>query len=356
MARDSVQHGSALPLAPLGGEHCNTAFSHCSVIITDKQSSSRRHAFEHHPIVPYHQLDAYLLHHHGHAIQEQGRALIDKLTSPRPHPFPEMKADAPLIMGIVNVTPDSFSDGGLYVLKEHAITHALALHKAGAHIIDIGGESTRPQARIVPIEEEQQRVIPVIKALAAKHITMSIDSRNAQTIDSALAHGASLINDVSALRHDAKSMDVAQRHAHAPIILMHMQGTPQTMQDHPSYDCVVLDVYDALQERIHMCEQSSIHRQRLWGDIGIGFGKTLAHNRELLRHIALFHGLGIPLLLGASRKRFIGDIDRQSPANKRQAGSITATLHGAYSGCHMIRVHDVYETRQALALWHAIHT
>jgi dihydropteroate synthase len=261
------------------------------------------------------------------------------------------RARAPLVMGIVNATPDSFSDSGDHLDPASAIAHAEAMVKAGAGIIDIGGESTRPGAEPVSVDEEIRRVVPVIAGIRvmaeAVGTTISIDTRNAQTMQAALAAGASMINDVSALTRDPESLSVAAK-ATGPVVLMHMQGEPRTMQQAPTYDDVVLDVYDALEARIAAAEGAGIDRSRIVIDPGIGFGKTVAHNLALLSQLSLFHELGVPLLVGVSRKGFIGRLSAGEPAGRRLGGSLAAGLAAIGQGAQIVRAHDVPETLQAL--------
>jgi dihydropteroate synthase len=254
------------------------------------------------------------------------------------------------LMGVVNVTPDSFSDGGVHLAKDAAIAHALRLEQEGADILDIGGESTRPWSQPVGLEEECGRVLPVIAALARRtRVRLSIDTRNAEVMRRAAVEGAHIINDVSALTHDPRSMEVAAELG-LPVVLMHSLGDPRTMQDAPRYDDVVLDVYDALQARIEACEKAGIPSARLIVDPGIGFGKTLQHNLALLGALSILHGLGCAVMLGASRKSFIGHLTG-AEAPDRLPGSIAAALLGAAQGIQILRVHDVAATRQALAVW-----
>ena len=256
------------------------------------------------------------------------------------------------IMGIVNVTPDSFSDGGRYKLTEDAVQHAMNLYEQGAHILDIGGESTRPGADIVSPAQEIDRVCPVIEKLRHLDVVISIDTRNAQTMKAALAAGADMINDVTALQDDPEKMKAAKSADF--ICLMHMQGQPQTMQENPEYSDVVEDVYVFLAERIQACVDSGIDKQKLIADPGIGFGKSLAHNLQLLQKLDRFQDLGVRLLLGTSRKTFISKIDSGAGVNERLGGSIASVLWGVQKGCSIVRVHDVAATRQALAVQRAI--
>ncbi len=258
----------------------------------------------------------------------------------------------PRIMGVVNVTPDSFSDGGQFIAAKSAIEHGISLAAAGADILDIGGESTRPGAETVPESEERDRVLPVIEGLIAAGCTtlISIDTRKAGVARAAIAAGAQLFNDVSAFTFDAESASVAA----SSYCLMHAQGDPRTMQANPSYDDVLLDIYDFLEARIEAAESTGIPRERIIIDPGIGFGKTPAHNLALIRGFALFHSLGCPVLLGVSRKRFIGSIGAEPDAMKRAPGSIAAGLWGIGQGAQILRVHDVAETAQALKIWQAL--
>lgn len=278
--------------------------------------------------------------------------VLDRLTAPRR--FGGLSFDQPRIMGILNVTPDSFSDGGLFLRPEAAVMQA-RLMAAGADIIDIGGESTRPGAAEVAADEEQARTAPVIAALRAGglDLPLSIDTRKADVAAAALAAGAAWVNDVTALRFDPAMAGVVAK-AGCPVILMHSVATPATMQDEPFYDDVLLDVYDALAERVRDAEAAGIARDRIAIDPGIGFGKTLAHNLELLRRLPCLVATGFPILLGASRKSFI---NRISPAalDERLPGSLAAALTGAAAGVGWLRVHDVAQTRQAVAVWAAIH-
>jgi len=277
------------------------------------------------------------------------QALVQRLVQPRVA-IAGIALDRPRLMGVVNVTPDSFSDGGRYGTTDAAVAHALQLEAEGADILDIGGESTRPGSDPVDLEEECRRVLPVIAALAKKsRARLCVDTRKALVMRRAAQEGAHMINDVSALTHDAGSLEEAAGLG-LPVILMHALGDPRTMQDKPTYDDVVLDVYDALQTRIAACEQASIPRQRLIVDPGIGFGKNLAHNLALLGALSIFHGLGCGVMLGASRKSFIGFLTGAG-ASDRLPGSLAAALLGAAQGVQILRVHDVAATRQALAVW-----
>jgi dihydropteroate synthase len=256
-------------------------------------------------------------------------------------------------MGVVNVTPDSFSDGGQFLDPDRAIAHGWQLVEDGADILDIGGESTRPGATPITIAEEIGRVVPVIEGLKGSGLPISIDTRHAEVMRAALASGAAILNDVSALTGDPESLAVA-REAEAPVVLMHMKGEPGTMQDDPRYDDVVMDVFGYLANRIDACDAAGVSRSRLIADPGIGFGQTVSHIFDVLESLGAFHALGVPLLLGVSRKRFIGSVDPQGKRGDRIGGSLAAALAGVARGAQILRVHDVRETVQALTVANAI--
>lgn len=280
-------------------------------------------------------------------------AVLQRLTAPRP-PIAGLDLSRPVLMGILNVTPDSFSDGGRFLDPTAAIRQARAMAEAGAALIDIGGESTRPGAQTVQVGDEIARVSEPIRAVAAAlGVPVSIDTRKAPVADAALDAGAALVNDVSGFTYDPDLAPLCATR-NVPVCVMHAQGDPQTMQDAPAYEDVRLDVFDFLAERVGFLEALGIDRARILVDPGIGFGKTLDHNLALLRDIALFHGLGCPILLGASRKKFIGTLSGAGIADTRIPGSVAVALHGAAQGVQVIRVHDVLETRQAFDLWRAI--
>lgn len=270
-----------------------------------------------------------------------------------PRSFAGLPLDRPLLMGILNVTPDSFSDGGLFQDAERAIAHGLKMAQEGADIIDVGGESTRPGAEPVSPDEEMERILPVVTALAADGLIVSIDTRHAAVMEAAMAVGARIINDVSALTHDPDALSVAAAHA-ASVILMHSQGEPATMQDKPHYDSAPREIYHWLEQRILACEAGGLSRERLCVDPGIGFGKNLTHNCQIIAALGLYQQLGVPVLLGASRKSFIAKLSRGEPADRRLAGSLAAALLGLDRGVQILRVHDVAETAQAVAVWQAI--
>ncbi|PJK12600.1 dihydropteroate synthase [Lysobacteraceae bacterium NML120232] len=264
-----------------------------------------------------------------------------------------LRLDRPQVMGIVNVTPDSFSDGGQHDGSEAAIAHGLRLVAEGADMLDIGGESTRPGAAEVPLQEELQRVLPVIAGLAAQvDVPISIDTSKPEVMQAAVAAGAGLINDVYALRR-AGALEMAASLG-VPVVLMHMQGEPRSMQQAPQYDDVVSEVHHFLAERIFACEMAGIPRNRIVVDPGFGFGKTLQHNLQLLAQLPRLGELGVPVLAGLSRKRSIGEITGRSEPQARLHGSVAAHLLAAERGANIVRVHDVAATVDALKVWQAL--
>ena len=267
-------------------------------------------------------------------------------------PWAACTLDRPRIMGVVNVTPDSFSDGGRFLDPARAIAHGRALLAAGAEIVDVGGESTRPRAEPIAPEEEIRRIEPVVRALAEAGALVSIDTRHAVVMEAALAAGARIINDVGALT-GAGSLAVAADRG-AAVVLMHMAGDPRTMQVDPRYDDPALDVLDFLEARIAACEAAGIPRERIAVDPGIGFGKRDPHNLALLMRLALLHATGRAVMLGASRKSFISRLGGNGGTGERIGGSLAAALWAASQGVQLLRVHDVAETRQALAIRTAI--
>ncbi|NNC48716.1 MAG: dihydropteroate synthase [Sphingomonas sp.] len=259
--------------------------------------------------------------------------------------------DQPQVMGIINTTPDSFSDGGKH---ENADTAAMAgadMAMAGAAILDVGGESTRPGARTVWEGDEIARVEPVVERLVSGGNAVSIDTRKAQVMEAALAAGAHLVNDVSALTFDDRSVEVVAK-AGVPVVLMHAQGDPQTMQENPFYDNVLVDLWLWLEDRVKVVREAGI--KEIIVDPGIGFGKSVAHNLELLNGLAMFHSLGCPVLLGASRKRMIGALSGEAEADQRLGGSLALAIKAAEQGAQIIRVHDVPESVQALRVWRGL--
>jgi dihydropteroate synthase len=269
------------------------------------------------------------------------------LTSPRPD-FSDLSMDQHRIMGIINTTPDSFSDGGDHFDANTAIACGMAMADAGADILDIGGESTRPGAEQVSYAEETARILPVISHLSDAGHIVSADTRHTQVMAKALDAGARIINDVAGLRDEGSEALVA--HRSCPVVIMHMQGQPGTMQKSPSYDFVAADVYDWLEQRIAAATAANVPRSQIAVDIGFGFGKTPQHNMTLMAWLSLFHGLGVPLLLGVSRKSTISHFSKAEKAKDRMPGSLALATLGYSQGVQMFRVHDVAETAQALAL------
>lgn len=285
--------------------------------------------------------------------RESFAGVCRRVTAQRPS-LAGLPVDRPLVMAILNVTPDSFSDGGELDHSEAITARARQMADEGADIWDVGGESTRPGSDSVSVDEELSRVLPAIEALAdEKALPISIDSRKPEVFQSATRAGASIINDVAALTWSPASLTTALKTG-VPVILMHAQGDPKTMQDEPHYDNVLFDVYDWLEGRIDACENAGLDRGHLVVDPGIGFGKTLDHNLELLGGLSLFHGLGCPILLGVSRKSFIHKLRRSPSPARRIGGSISATLAGRTQGVQIFRTHDVHETVEALTMAQAI--
>jgi dihydropteroate synthase len=256
------------------------------------------------------------------------------------------------IMGVVNVTPDSFSDGGKYLEPRRAVEHGRALVAEGADILDVGGESTRPGAEAVSVEEELRRVVPVIEGLASAGAAISVDTSKAAVAAAALDAGAGIVNDVTALRGDPEMAGLCAERG-ATVVLMHMLGEPRTMQDNPQYGDVVAEVGDFLAARMAAALGAGVDEERIWLDPGIGFGKTAAHNMELLRRLGELGRLGRPLVIGTSRKSFIGQLDG-SPADARLGGTIASSVLAAAEGAAVLRVHDVAAMRQALSVAAAV--
>ncbi|HET7605299.1 MAG TPA: dihydropteroate synthase [Sphingomicrobium sp.] len=264
-----------------------------------------------------------------------------------------IRLDQPQVMGIVNATPDSFSDGARFADAAAAAEAGADMAAAGAAIIDVGGESTRPGAKPVWEGDEIERVAPVIRQLAAGGAAVSVDTRKADVMTAAIEAGARMVNDVSALTHDGRSAGVIAA-SDVPVVLMHHKGSPETMQDDPRYDDVLVEVYLWLEERIAAAEGAGIARERILIDPGFGFGKNVGHNLELMNGLAAFHSLGCPLVVGASRKRTIGALSGEAPVDQRLAGSIAFALKAAEQGVQLLRVHDVPETVQALRIWRGL--
>ena len=279
--------------------------------------------------------------------------ILDKITKRRPK-ICRISFDTPTIMGILNVTPDSFSDGGKYSTLNAATEHCMSMVSAGADIIDIGGESTRPGAAELDAAQEISRVIPVLDKVAKEiQVPISIDTRKSEVAELAISSGAVIVNDVSGLTFDSKMAEYCINQ-NLPVCIMHSQGIPETMQNAPRYKNVCLDIYDFLNEQIEKMIDSGMQRSNIIVDPGIGFGKTLKHNFDLLKGISLFHGLGVPILIGVSRKKFIKTVAGLKENEDRVPGSIALALFARSQGVQIFRVHDVKETVQAMKLWHSM--
>ena len=267
--------------------------------------------------------------------------------------FAGLSLDKPRLFGVINVTPDSFSDGGEALALSEALKRGRAMLDDGADILDVGGESTRPGAEPVSAEEERARVVPVVKGLSEMGALVSIDTRRAEVMAAAIDAGAGIVNDVTALTGDQDSLGLVADRGVA-VVLMHMQGEPDSMQENPQYENAAEDVFGTLKARFEACEEAGIRRHRIAVDPGIGFGKTVDHNLEILNRLDIYRGLGLPVLLGVSRKSFIAKLSRGEAPKDRVPGSLAAVLAAWAQGVRMFRVHDVAETRQALAVAQAI--
>jgi dihydropteroate synthase len=338
-ARAAIEGGWGLPLC--GGE---AAFTACEIWQRRPEGIDRE-------FLPATELAGWLQRQPDdvHAAAAQ---LCARLGAPPSWPD-GLPPRRPLLMGVVNVTPDSFSDGGQFLEPAAAIAHGLRLHAEGADIVDVGGESTRPGADAVPLHEEIRRTVPVIEALARAGVLVSIDTRKAAVMRAAFAAGARMINDTSALRYDPDALATAGASG-LPVALMHSQGEPATMQRQPTYERAPLDVFDHLAGRVQAWTDAGYDRARLIVDPGIGFGKTRDHNLEILTELGLYLGLGLPVLLGVSRKSFIGRVAGGAPPAERLPGSLAAALRGVAAGAAILRVHDVAAMQQALAVWQAM--
>jgi dihydropteroate synthase len=287
------------------------------------------------------------------ALAAQARATLARLTAPRaPLRLGQrtIPLDQPQVMAILNVTPDSFSGGGAH---PDPAGLGMDMLRSGAALLDVGGESTRPGAKPVWEVDEIARVRPVVELLAAGGAAVSIDTRKAAVMEAALDAGAGLVNDVSALKWDDRAIGVVAARG-CPVVLMHHQGTPETMQQDPHYDDVLIEVYDWLEARIEAAVAAGIDRAKILIDPGIGFGKALRHNLALLNGLSLFHGLGCPVVLGASRKRTIGALSGEAAVEERLGGSVALAVLAAAQGVQLLRVHDVFETVQALRVWRGL--
>jgi dihydropteroate synthase len=341
LPREAWATGAAVPLA--GGAF---SFAQAQLIVRRPRGAGILRAY-----APLSEIMAWG-YERGAEIAGRLDKLLGALTRARP-PFAGVSLDRPRIMGVVNVTPDSFSDGGRFLETEAAVRHGRALAAAGAEILDVGGESTRPGAVEVDDEEEIARVVPVIRALAADGLCVSVDTRHGAVMRAATDAGAAIINDISGLTGSKDSLAVAAG-SKAAVVLMHMQGEPGGMQNDPVYEDAALDVFDWLEARVATCLAAGISLERLAADPGVGFGKTVAHNADLLRHTALYHGLGCAVLYGVSRKTFIGKLSAGEPPTARLPGSLAAGLEALNQGAQILRVHDAAETAQARAVWEAM--
>ncbi|HTI87203.1 MAG TPA: dihydropteroate synthase [Alphaproteobacteria bacterium] len=328
----------ALPFA--GGR---AWFSWVELAIRDRDTVTRHRV----PVAALRRWAAEVGHEHDLRIESFLAAYGESLA-----PFAGLSLDQPRLMGVVNVTPDSFSDGGDYATAETAIARARELVAGGADLLDIGGESTRPGAGTVPAPEESARVVPVIRALSGECL-VSVDTRKSPVISAAVAAGARIVNDVSAATYDEATLAATVKGG-AAIVLMHALGDPKTMQVAPSYRDPALDVFDFLESRVAAAVSAGIPRHAIMVDPGVGFGKTLDHNLALLNQLALYKGLGVGVLLGVSRKSFIGRVSGAERPKERLPGSLAVMLHGLDQGADMLRVHDVAESAQAIALWRAV--
>ncbi|MSO91261.1 MAG: dihydropteroate synthase [Acetobacteraceae bacterium] len=286
------------------------------------------------------------------AIPGDWRAHMRRITA-APRAWAGLPVGKPLVMGILNITPDSFSDGGAHFNSVAAISTGHAMAAAGAAILDIGGESTRPRAPPVPAAEEQRRILPVIRALAAAGHCISVDTRNASTMAAALDAGARIVNDVSALTHDPAAAPLLARRG-CPVVLVHMRGTPADMQDHAHYGDPALEILSELAARVATARAAGIAPINIAIDPGIGFAKQAQQNQDALHRLALLANLGHRIVLGVSRKSFIGQIGLAPDARARLPGSLAAGLFGVTLGAHILRTHDVTETMQALRLWYVL--
>ncbi|WP_299323691.1 dihydropteroate synthase [Parasphingopyxis sp.] len=288
---------------------------------------------------------------------ERARETIARVTAPRAaFELGErvLRFDEPRIAGILNVTPDSFSDGGQYSDDPQGAADAgFAMSTKGAALIDVGGESTRPGAEDVWEGDEIARVVPVIEKLAASGVAISIDTRKAAVMEAALAAGAAIVNDVSALRYDDRALELVAN-ADCPAIIMHHAGKGNELHADPEYRDPLVEVYDWLEDRIVALEAAGIERERIVVDPGIGFGKAVQHNLALINGLSLFHGLGCPIMLGASRKRFVGALSNEAAVEDRLGGSVALVTLGAVQGVQLLRVHDVPESVQALHVWRGL--
>ena len=330
VARDAVSLGAALPLA-------GSSIAFCAIRLWEGEPGNVKHAIVRTSTIQ--------------AIDEpRVKELLDRIVAPRAA-IAGVSMDSPRIMGIVNVTPDSFSDGGDHLEPGAAIEYAKTLSNIGADFVDIGGESTRPGSEPVSAEEELRRIQPVLSGLTGVATPVSIDTRKPDVMREAAKIRADIINDVSALTFSPDSLATVAELG-KPAVLMHANGDPKTMQDNPTYQDVVIEVYDYLERRIEAADSGRPAARGLIADPGIGFGKTAAHNASLLQSISLFHGLGVPLLTGTSRKRSLQTIAGVKAPKEQASANIAAALDAVSQGVQIVRVHDVEATCQAFAVWH----
>lgn len=335
-AQSALSLGLAYPL--LGGP---IAFTACDVIVREKTIITSS-------ILTLSSICTWAAHH---GLMQEVFDSLDRLSSPLP-PFAGLSLARPRLMGVVNVSPDSFFYGSVFTDTRLALQHALSLKEAGADIIDIGGESTRPGAQPISPEEEMERVLPLVQSLAEYGILTSVDTRHSTVMAAALDAGATIINDITALTGDSESLSLLASRK-KPVILMHMQGSPSNMQHNPKYHSAPLDIYDALAERVANCLDFGVTRDNICLDPGIGFGKTTVHNLDIISKLAMFHSLGCGLLLGVSRKSFIAEVSATEGPQDRLPGSLAAAMIGLDQGVSILRVHDVVETRQLIKVWQA---
>ena len=332
---EAARRGLAQPLA--GGR---VLFAVCEVFIERAGTVT-------HCVAPLTEVEDWIVREGGDLEREVNSAL-DRITGSR-HAFAGLVLDRPRIMGIVNVTPDSFHDGGRHASTDAAITHGAGLIAAGADAIDIGGESTRPGSEETPEELEIERVLPVVRALRGRGAVLSVDTRRTAVMHAALEAGVEVINDITALAGDPDALRVAAEGC-AHVVLMHMQGRPRTMQRRPKYRHAPYEIWRYLRNRVAACVAADITTERIAVDPGIGFGKSDVHNLEILSSAAMLHGTGATVMVGASRKSFIGRIFKDVPSEARLPGSLAAATMAVGQGVQLLRVHDVIETRQALAV------
>ncbi len=277
---------------------------------------------------------------------------LTRLTEER-EAFGGVRLNKPVVVGILNVTPDSFSDGGDFMKPKDAISRATTLVTEGADIVEIGAESTRPGATPLEEREELERLLPVVEGALAAGIRVSVDTRRANVMKSAIDAGVCIINDVTALTWEAESIDVIASSG-ASVVLMHMQGNPRTMQDNPRYNFASVEIYEWLSHRVEACVRSGIPKERIAIDPGFGFGKTTNHNTDILDRVGIFHGIGCALSIGVSRKSFLGTITGASAPKQRLAATIAATIVAIARGAQIHRVHDVAAVKQAINVWNAL--